>query len=344
MNKTDSKQETVNLFSISKYDDTRYYKVSDMTASELIDLANNSDKPFAALSDKGEKLSEAGYAELQQSDAFGFSVEFDFDQQKASVCTVNDGKGGVSEGSRTDANMTFETVELGPEKEKTLQKSASATDYNIDTARTYIVNGKENLEVTMTTPYFYNGEPVNGYAVVDCGSVDVNKRTYNTCELWQHGHNLEDVVGVNNGTATTVIVQDKDGHNVDYKNVLDEMGQFARDKSVCPHVMNYGEFASVYNNTHQKSKTYKSFEPYGFTVPTADEDRYNTYLEQTKSLMRSGMKYIGEVTKPEDVDHMLTTTPSFDQAYQEAFSAQHDGSELDMSEFDDTPSDAPRFD
>lgn len=205
-------------------------------------------------------------------------------------------------------------------------EAALSEGYGVSSARTYIDRKQERTELVMDTPFTYKGEALTGYAVVHMDTVDVDARDVNTRELWHNGRNLEDVAGINDGTAETVLVQDKDGNTIDYKQALDQMGSFARDASGHEHVMTYDEYVQVYNNTHDKPHL-KDFGPF-----IADEQKYEKYLDSAQNLMRDGMKYIGEITTPEDVDRMRMTTPSFAEEMQKLDERQRDTSELGISE------------
>ncbi len=95
------------LYSIEQGDDIRYYKLAnECTLNDVLKAATGT-TPFVKLMDMGEQISIDQYAEIQQSDSFTFSVEMNFDSQKAKLYMVNGGKGGITEDDRTDDNVNF---------------------------------------------------------------------------------------------------------------------------------------------------------------------------------------------------------------------------------------------
>lgn len=100
------------LYSIEQYDDVRYYIAPEGCTAEDILKAANSERPFLALMDLGERISIDKYAEIQQSESFACSVEFNFDTDKAQIYEVNGGKGGIAEDDRNDDNISFTNVKI----------------------------------------------------------------------------------------------------------------------------------------------------------------------------------------------------------------------------------------
>ena len=108
------------LFSIEHFGEIRFFKADESTIDDILKAANG-EKPFMKLMGMGELISEAEYAEIQQSDKFTHSVELNFDEDTAHIYEVNGGKGGIEESDRTDGNVHFSEVKIsGYGKEQTM--------------------------------------------------------------------------------------------------------------------------------------------------------------------------------------------------------------------------------
>lgn len=100
------------LLSVEQSGVIRYYTFNGQSADDIL-AAANTDKPFLAVSALGsERISEAEFAEIQQSEAFTYSVSVDLDRKSAEVYTVNGGHGGIAEADRTEQNSSISTVAL----------------------------------------------------------------------------------------------------------------------------------------------------------------------------------------------------------------------------------------
>lgn len=99
------------LVSFEIFGEEFYFKINEKSVDDILKTANT-ERPLRAFREMGERISEEEYAEIQQSDSFTYSVEMNFDNDTASIYTVNDGKGGISEADRTDSNVTFDTVKI----------------------------------------------------------------------------------------------------------------------------------------------------------------------------------------------------------------------------------------
>ena len=99
------------LFSVEINGEQSFYKVDNKTADDILRIAKY-DEPYLTLNDIGYKISETEYAEIQQSAVFTYSVDINLDDKSAVVYSVNDDKGGISEGDRTDSNTSVTTVRL----------------------------------------------------------------------------------------------------------------------------------------------------------------------------------------------------------------------------------------
>lgn len=104
-------EKRVGLLSFEQFGETRF-RVVDETANEILKLAANSEKPFVALMDVGRPVSEPEFAEIMQSTQAKFSVDINLDSDKVHVFAINEGKGGIAEGDRTDKNTKSQAVNL----------------------------------------------------------------------------------------------------------------------------------------------------------------------------------------------------------------------------------------
>lgn len=100
------------LFSVSQNGEQRFFK-TDKSVDEIISDIE-SGKTFSELSEMNSsgRISESEYAEIQQSAEFTYSVEVDLDYETAKIYTVNNGKGGIPEGERSNENISIKTVNL----------------------------------------------------------------------------------------------------------------------------------------------------------------------------------------------------------------------------------------
>lgn len=104
-------EKRVGFLSFEQFGETRF-RVVDETANEILKLAANSEKPFVALMDVGRPVSEPEFAEIMQSTQAKFSVDINLDSDKVHIFAINEGKGGIAEGDRTDKNTKSQTVNL----------------------------------------------------------------------------------------------------------------------------------------------------------------------------------------------------------------------------------------
>lgn len=194
--------------------------------------------------------------------------------------------------------------------------------YNVSTATLFVgkspspkEKAPEYLELTMETPYTYNGASLSGYANVRMDA-DLSKRTA-AAELWCGGRNVEDVAGISDGRRdlNDVIVHDSvNDKYLPLSEANDNIRSFALDASRFEHVMSYDEYTVVHANTHKETK--EKLAEIGEEWCAADEQSYGKYLERCKGLMKD-MEFIGEITTPEQMDNMYQTTPSFKESHGE---------------------------
>lgn len=100
------------LYVIEQGDSVFHYKASsEFTLDDILKIAN-AEEPFFNLMKIGEHIPAGEYAEIQQSESFSASAEFNFDTGKAEIYEVNGGKGGIAEENRTDDNVSFSRIKI----------------------------------------------------------------------------------------------------------------------------------------------------------------------------------------------------------------------------------------
>lgn len=105
-------EKKVGLLSFEQFGENKFRIVDDMTANDILKLANSSEKPFVALMEVGKAVSEPEFAEIMQSTQAKFSVDIQLDSDKVQLMAVNGGKGVIAEGDRNDQNTYFRTAKL----------------------------------------------------------------------------------------------------------------------------------------------------------------------------------------------------------------------------------------
>lgn len=123
-----AEKEMSGLFRIEQNGEVRYYKTDSM-ANDLLKTARSSQHAFIDLSEMGSRISEAEYAEIEQSDRVKYSAEFDLDRQTADLTAINKGKGGIAEGDRKDSDIvTYHHRLKAPEKAVTHEQVQTVTE------------------------------------------------------------------------------------------------------------------------------------------------------------------------------------------------------------------------
>lgn len=105
-------EKKVGLLSFEQFGESKFRVVNDMTANDILKLANSSEKPFVALMKVGKSVSEPEFAEIMQSTQAKFSLDIKLDSDKVQLMAINGGKGGIAEGDRNDQNTYFRTAKL----------------------------------------------------------------------------------------------------------------------------------------------------------------------------------------------------------------------------------------
>ena len=99
------------LMSVEIMGEVHFFKVDEQSVEDILNVAQQ-EKPFLKLMAMGDQITEAEYAEIQQSDSFTYAVEMNFDNDSAEIYVVNEGKGGIAENDRTEDNASITTVKL----------------------------------------------------------------------------------------------------------------------------------------------------------------------------------------------------------------------------------------
>lgn len=123
-------EQTINIFSVEYWGDNFYIR-TDETVEDVMEAANRvkADGSLQELLNMGTQISIAEYAEIEQSKNVAYSLELNFDNDTAQLCTINDGKGGIGEADRTDENVSFDYFDIGQkETNKENIKDSSSQD------------------------------------------------------------------------------------------------------------------------------------------------------------------------------------------------------------------------
>lgn len=106
-----AESEKTALFSIKQNGELYYYS-TEKTANELLHISANNKEPFAEMMNQGKRISQADYKEIMQSDKLKYALDLNFDGKTANIFAINNGKGGIAEGSRNTDNTMFKSVNL----------------------------------------------------------------------------------------------------------------------------------------------------------------------------------------------------------------------------------------
>lgn len=97
--------EKYDLISVKIYDGVSYFKDDVKDLSDILEKFNNTKTPFV---DMGNRITEAVYAQLEQSDKVMKSVEFDVNDKIISVYEIN----CISENERTEKNTSMAFIDM----------------------------------------------------------------------------------------------------------------------------------------------------------------------------------------------------------------------------------------
>ncbi|MBO5435600.1 hypothetical protein J6A31_07390 [bacterium] len=212
-----------------------------------------------------------------------------------------------------NAKYCEKSMQLSCDKDEAYRRGLE-NGFSIESVRSYMVDGHEDVEFWMKTPYTFDNQAVYAYSVVtgDRHFCLANGQFgYNTCEFyidknWDR-HNLEDV---NMGKEYCIDVPNENRQGVLYKELLDNVGLFASSAAANPHVYTYDEFVETRRPHFEKLGT-------EYITPESLENQFEQYLNSCKSHMEVGVKFIGDITKPENVFDRLSDLPSFKEGYDE---------------------------
>lgn len=106
--------EKKSLFSIEQGGEQRNYLNENNSMFDLLQICAMAERPYFELMQQGTALSESRFAEIQQSAAFDYSVDVNFDENTVRIYSV---QGDVSEMDRNAANTSINTYSLDAIKE-----------------------------------------------------------------------------------------------------------------------------------------------------------------------------------------------------------------------------------
>lgn len=112
------------LFSIEQNGERREYINNGNSIFDLMNIASG-ENAYAALIQSGNQISSENFAEIQQSNNFAFSAEFNFDENEVRIYKVN---GNVPEPYRTDENSSIKTYNLDTIKELVVEIISETSD------------------------------------------------------------------------------------------------------------------------------------------------------------------------------------------------------------------------
>lgn len=166
--------------------------------------------------------------------------------------------------------------------------------------------GKKTAELTIKTPFTYQGENVEGYAVVDLAQTKEDElRPYNSVEFYVNGRNLEDVA--DQLTGKREFVMNGGGISVTRENASVMLGSYAAAASEYPHVFTYPEYMEI-----------RSFENKRLQMDPPTEKDYELYLNNVQNQMSSGrIKFVGDITNVRGLLTRYQDLPSFENGMQE---------------------------
>lgn len=185
-----------------------------------------------------------------------------------------------------------------------IYKAGKNDGFNVNSAKQYYSQGdstKPKLDLVMSTPYTYAGQDVVARATVDLSGVkmrDSQLRETSMVEFYADDSNLD---------------------YVDDFSVTDDMRQsvseYAAAASEYPHVFSFDEYVEARTPINKRLK-----------LDAPSEQDYSTYLESVERQLHSrDIEFIGEITKPSDMNRAYETLPSFRDMMDEV--AVHEDSE-----------------
>ena len=108
-------QQLRTVFCIEQFGEKRYYEAQNAGIEDIIRIGKAA-HPVVEAAQIGQRISEAEYAAIEQSEKLSASVEINADSHTATIYEVNQGNGGIREENRTDQNIQLRTVSLTEEQ------------------------------------------------------------------------------------------------------------------------------------------------------------------------------------------------------------------------------------
>lgn len=134
------------LFSITQNDLQEYHICNEISAKELIKTAAEAQYPYMALTEKGTIISEAEYAELEQSEKCGIAIAFDLDRNNFEVSVINHGEGGIADNFRTEENTEHQKHHLGEFRSIAVENFMIEKEEPNLNANSYILVSSDNMD------------------------------------------------------------------------------------------------------------------------------------------------------------------------------------------------------
>ena len=150
------------VFSVEQNGEIRYFEAKSTDIDDILDAAKT-DHPMIAAEIIGKRISEAEYAEIEQSDKLSASVSVNVNLGFAQVYEINNGKGGIREENRTDQNVRISTETLtsvqkfNPEYFQSLPRADRLTDTRTHEAALKIMDELDQQGIPFSAVFRNNG-------------------------------------------------------------------------------------------------------------------------------------------------------------------------------------------
>lgn len=157
-----AEQQLRAVFSVEQNGETRYFEAKSTNIDDILDAAKT-DHPMIAAEIIGKRISEAEYAEIEQSDKLSASVSVNVNLGIAQVYEINNGKGGIREENRTDQNVRISTETLtsvqkfNPEYFQSLPRADRLTDTRTHEAALKIMDELDQQGIPFSAVFRNNG-------------------------------------------------------------------------------------------------------------------------------------------------------------------------------------------
>lgn len=175
-------------------------------------------------------------------------------------------------------------------------KIGKENGFNVSSAKQYYSQNdstKPKLDLVMSTPYVYDGQNVTARATVDLSDdkkSDNQVRETSMVEFYAGESNLE--------YSSDFSITDDMRKNV---------SEYAAAASEHPHVFSFDEYVESRTPVNKRLQL----------DPPTEQD-YSTYLEHVESQLCSRKyEFIGEITKPSEINKAYETLPSFGEMMDE---------------------------